>query len=87
VLTLSMYLTERSRWLHDPSHTVPTLTITVLSASCAVQSFTDPHTLKQILLLTVKQYLFPHSVPQSHITIHNAHKHPLGRLVCCCFSI
>ena len=92
VLTLSVPHTECSRLLHDPSHTVPTLTISVLSASCAVQSFIDTHTLKQILLLTVKQYIFPHPEPQTHITIHNAqcyqtHKHPLGRLVHCCFSI
>ena len=42
--------TESTRWLHDPSHAVPTFTITVLSASCAVHSFTNTHTLTQILI-------------------------------------
>ena len=59
--------TERSRWLHDPSHTVPALTIT----SCAVHPFTETYTLTQLLLLTVEQQLFPHPVPQTHITVHN----------------
>jgi len=47
--------TERSRWLHDHSHAVPTLTISVLSAGCAVHRFTDIYTLTQIVLPTVAQ--------------------------------
>ena len=65
----------------DLTHTVPTLTISVLSASCAVHSFTDTFALTQILLLTVEQQRFPRPVPKTPITLHNAqycqaHKHP-----------
>ena len=43
--SVAVLQTERSSWLLNPSHSVPALTITVLSASCAVHSFTDTHTL------------------------------------------
>jgi len=48
-------LTERSRWLHDHSHAVPKLTISAISATCTVNSFTDTHRLTQFLLPTVGQ--------------------------------
>jgi hypothetical protein len=63
---------ERSRWLHVPNHKVLKLTFTVLSAICAVHSFADTHTLTQILLPTDQQEIFPHPVPQTHITLQNA---------------
>jgi hypothetical protein len=47
--------TEGSIWLRNLSLRVPALTIAVPAASCAVHSFTDTHTLKQILLSTVEQ--------------------------------
>ena len=63
--------TERGTGLHDLSHTVPTLTISVLSPSCAVHPPTDTHTLTQTPLPTVQQQHSPHPVPQTHITVHN----------------
>jgi hypothetical protein len=71
--------TERSRWFHDPSHTFPTISIPVLSAALlCTHSLT--YILNQILLPSVEHYLFPHPVPQTHITVHiacyfNTHNH------------
>ena len=59
--------TERIRWLHDRSHKVPALTISLISAKSSVHSFTDTHTLTRILLPTVAQQHFPHPVPQTQI--------------------
>jgi len=62
--------TEHGTGLHDHSHAVPALTISVLSASCAVHSFTDTQTNKNPTTVswTVN---FPHPVPQTNITLHN----------------
>ena len=35
--------TERSRWLHDASHTVPTLTVSILPSSCAAHPHSNPN--------------------------------------------
>jgi len=68
--------TKRSSWLHDPSHKFPTVTISVLSANSSAHSFIDPHTITQILLSTVVQQLFPHTVPQTHTLLCTMHVIP-----------
>jgi len=56
----------------DLSHAHPTLTNSVLSASCGVHSFTDTITLTQFLLQTVKQQIFAQTVFCTNIILLNA---------------
>ena len=65
--------TESRKWLHDPSHRVQTITITILAARCSVHSFTDTHTLTHILLrqfnsnFSLTLYLRPTSLYTMHV--------------------
>jgi hypothetical protein len=56
----------------DPSHAFPTLTNSVLSASCGVHSFTDTFALTQFLLQTAK-YKFSLNLYSTQILSYDTH--------------